>query len=88
MIQLDLSEAEKSKNLIFQKNIPFLAIGKLSLSTYLCTPSGNPKLKFWLSLPIPKLFSYPLEKNELFKKSVDFLNSSSVFYVMVYKFEE
>ena len=26
------------------------------------TPSGNLKLKFWLSLPVPKLFSYPLEK--------------------------
>ena len=45
----------------FQKNTPFLAISKLRLSTYLCTPSGIPKLKFWLSLPVPKLFSYPLE---------------------------
>ena len=52
----------KIKKFDFQKNIPFLAISKLRLSTYLCTPSGNPKQKFWLSLPIPKLFSYPLEK--------------------------
>ena len=40
-----------------------------------CTPSGNPKLKLWLSLLIPKLFSYPLEKRGLFKKSTGFLNS-------------
>ena len=64
----------KIKNLIFQKNILFLAISKLRLSTYQCTPSGNPKLKFWLSLPIPKLFPYPLEKR-LFKKLTYFLNS-------------
>ena len=62
MMQLDLSEVEKSKKFDFSKNIPFLAISKLRLSTYTCTPSGTPKLKFWLSLPIPKLFSYPLEK--------------------------
>ena len=35
----------------------------------------NESAKFWLSLPVPKLFSYPLEKMGLFKKSVDFLNS-------------
>ena len=62
---------EKSKNLIFQKNIPFLAIGKLRLSTYSCTPSGIPKLKFWLCLPIPKLFSYPLEKMGCLKPQPD-----------------
>ena len=62
MMQLDLSEVEKSKKFDFSKNILFLAISKLRLSTYTCTPSGTPKLKFWLSLPIPKLFSYPLEK--------------------------
>ena len=39
------------------------------------TPSGKPKLKFWLSLLIPKIFSYPLKNKRLFKKSVDFLNS-------------
>ena len=48
--------------LIFHIIISFLAINKLRLSTYQRTPSGNPKLKFWLSLLIPKLFSYPLRK--------------------------
>ena len=37
-------------------------------------PLGIPKLKFWLSLLIPKLFFYPLEKLRMFKKSIDFLN--------------
>ena len=60
----------KIKNLIFQKNILFLAISKLRLSTYQCTPSGNPKLKFWLSLPIPKLFPYPLNNVGMLKNSV------------------
>ncbi len=50
------------KNLIFHKIVPFLAINKLRRSAYTHTPSGIPKLKFWLSLLIPKLFSYPLEK--------------------------
>ena len=59
----------KIKNLIFQKNILFLAISKLRLSTYQCTPSGNPKLKFWLSLPIPKLFPYPLNNVGMLKNS-------------------
>jgi hypothetical protein len=72
IMQLDLSKAEKSKKLIFQKNIPFLAISKLRLSTYPCTPSGNPKQKFWLSLPIPKLFSYPLEKMDCLKSQPTF----------------
>ena len=58
---------EKSKKNDFSKNIPFLAISKLRLSTYQCTPSGNPKLKFRLSLPIPKLFSYPIEKTDCLK---------------------
>ena len=35
---------------------------KLRRSAYLCTPSGKPKLKLWLSLLIPKLFSYPYKK--------------------------
>ena len=52
----------KIKNLIFHRIVPFLAINKLRLSAYTHTPSGIPKLKFWLSLLIPKLFSYPLEK--------------------------
>ena len=52
---------------------------KLRLSAYTHTPSGIPKLKFWLSLLIPKLFSYPLEKLRLFKKSIDFLNSPFCF---------
>ena len=88
MIQLDLSEVEKSKNLIFQKIKPFLAIGKLSLSTYLCTPSGNPNFSFGSVCRFQSFFPIPLKKNGLFKKSTDFLNSPSVFYVMVYKFEE
>ena len=46
--------------MIFHKIIFFLAINKLRLSTYICTPSGIPKLKLWLSLLIPKLFSYSL----------------------------
>ena len=46
--------------MIFHKIISFLAINKLRLSTYICTPSGIPKLKLWLSLLIPKLFSYSL----------------------------
>jgi len=70
MMQLDLSEVEKSKKFDFSKNVLFLAISKLRLSTYTCTPSGTPKLKFWLSLPIPKLFSYPPLK----KKKVVFTN--------------
>ena len=60
---------------IFHKNKSFLAINKLRLSAYLCTPSGNPKLALWLSLSIPKLFSYPPRQKGLFKKSVDYLNS-------------
>ena len=36
-------------------------------SAYLCTPSGTPKLKLWLSLLVPKLFSYP-QKTRVFKK--------------------
>ena len=61
LLRLVLIEVEKSKDLIFHLIIPFLAINKLRRSAYLCTPSGNPKLKLWLSLLIPKLFSYPLE---------------------------
>ena len=53
---------KNQKNLIFHKIVPFLAINKLRRSAYTHTPSGIPKLKFWLSLLIPKLFSYPLEK--------------------------
>lgn len=62
MLQFDLVEVEKSKKLIFHRINPFLAISKLRLSAYLCTPSGVPKLKFWLGLLIPKFFSYPLGK--------------------------
>ena len=62
LLRLVLIEVEKSKDLIFHLIIPFLAINKLRRSAYLCTPSGNPKLKLWLSLLIPKLFSYPLVK--------------------------
>ena len=69
MMQLDLSEVEKSKKFDFSKNVLFLAISKLRLSTYTCTPSGNPKLKFWLSLPIPKLFPYPLNNVGMLKNS-------------------
>ena len=69
MMQLDLFRCGKIKKIDFLKNILFLAIGKLRLSTYLCTPSGNPKPKFWLSLPIPKLFPYPLEKTWMLKNS-------------------
>ena len=79
MIQLDLSEVEKSKNLIFQKNKPFLAIDKLSLSTYLCTPSGNPNFSFGSVCLFQSFFPIPLKK-------MGCLNSP--FYVMVYKFEE
>ena len=75
LLRLVLIEVEKSKDLIFHLIIPFLAINKLRRSAYLCTPSGNPKLKLWLSLLIPKLFSYPLEKRGLFKKSTGFSHS-------------
>ncbi len=68
MLQFDLVEVEKSKKLIFHRINPFLAISKLRLSAYLGTPSGIPKLKFWLGLLIPKLFSYPL----CFLKCVNF----------------
>ena len=51
--------------MIFHRIIPFLAINKLRRLTYLRTPSGNPKLKLWLSLLIPKLFSYPLGKTNV-----------------------
>ena len=33
------------------------AMNKLRLSAYLCTPSGIPKLKLWLSLSILHYFS-------------------------------
>ena len=62
--------------MIFQRIIPFLAINKLRLSTYLSTPSGNPKLKFWLSLLIPKIFSYPLGKAKDVKKVIDFFTAA------------
>ena len=46
--------------MIFYRIIFFLAINKLRLLAYPRTPPGNQKLKLWLSLLIPKLFSYPL----------------------------
>ncbi len=53
----------KKINIIdFLRIIPFLAINKLRRSVYASTLSGIPKLKLWLSLLIPKLFSYPLKK--------------------------
>ena len=54
--------------MIFQENKLFLLSSKLRLSAYTHTPSGNPKLALWLSLSIPKLFSYP-HKSGMFKKS-------------------
>ena len=39
-------------------------------------PSGNPKLKFWLSLLIPKIFSYPLGKAKDVKKVIDFFTAA------------
>ena len=61
-IAVRFDKGKKIKNMIFHKFISFLVINKLSRSAYPCTPSGNPKLKLWLSLLIPKLFSYPLQK--------------------------
>ena len=52
----------KNQNNDFSEIIIFLAITKLRLSAYLCTPSGTPKLSLWLSLMIPNLFPYPLPK--------------------------
>ena len=40
------------------------------------TPSGNPKLEFWLSLLIPKIFSYPLGKAKEVKKVIDFFTAA------------
>ena len=54
--------------MIFHRINPFLAINKLRHSAYLCTPSGIPKLKLWLGLLIPKLFSYPYRKARDVKK--------------------
>ena len=41
----------------------------------LTKPLGVPAYTVGFGLSVPKLFSYPLKK-ELFKKPVDFLNSS------------
>ena len=64
---------------IFRKIKSFLAINKLRLSAYLCTPSGTPKLKLWLSLRVPKLFSYPLKirKGVVMGKTVKTLGTAN-----------
>ena len=59
MMQLDLSEVEKSKKFDFSKNVLFLAISKLRLSTYTCTPSGIPKLCFGSLYPFQTIFPIP-----------------------------
>ena len=46
----------KIKKFDFQKNIPFLAISKLRLSTYQCTPSGIPKTKVLAKFADSKAF--------------------------------
>ena len=53
-----------------KKKYSFSCYQQTSPSTYLCTTSGIPKLKLWLSLLIPKLFSYPLKKSKVYKKIV------------------
>ena len=72
----------KRSNLV--KTIDFRHRRKSENTTRIATstPSGNPKLKFWLSLLIPKLFFYPLGKAKAVKKSIDFftapLNGKSI----------
>ncbi len=39
-----------------QKDFILFVTNKLRLSTYLCTPSGNPKLTLWLSLSVLEQF--------------------------------
>ncbi len=62
MLKNSGTQEKKQKHISPVLHVPFLAINKLRLSAYAHTPSGIPKLKFWLSLLIPKLFSYPLKK--------------------------
>ena len=74
------SAFKKQKNhfLIFHRIVPFLAISKLRLSTYLCTPSGIPKLRFGSVCWFQSFFPIPLKKLRLFKKPIDFLNSLKI----------
>ena len=57
----------KIKNLIFQKNILFLAISKLRLSTYSCTSSGTPNFSFGSVCRFQSFFPIPLKKGAVAK---------------------
>ena len=50
------------KKIDFSKNIPFLATGKLHLSTYQCTPSGNLNFSLGSVCRFQSFFPIPLKK--------------------------
>ena len=81
---LVLSRQKNQKN-DFSENYFFLLSTNFATRRTPCTPSGNPKLNLWLSLLIPKLFSYPLKNTKKLKKSIDFF-SLCFFYIPVYIF--
>ncbi len=68
-----------------RKVISFITINKPRRSAYPRTPSGNPKLKLWLGLLIPKLFSYPpFFSGDFSDKADKYIKSMDKFTILRY----